>query len=82
VSPRLRHLSGRQVVSILERFGFRAISQRGSHIKLQRITDIGAKQTLTMPAHDELDTGTLRAIVRQASNYIAEDDLRPHFYTD
>lgn len=30
--------------------------------------------------HHELGTGTLRAIVRQASRYIALDNLTPHFY--
>jgi predicted RNA binding protein YcfA (HicA-like mRNA interferase family) len=77
--PGLRRLSGREVVSILQRFGFRPVSQRGSHIKLQRETQSG-HQTLTVPAHSELDSGTLRAIFRQASRFIPEDDLRPVFY--
>jgi hypothetical protein len=29
----------------------------------------------------ELDTGTCRAIFRQASRFVAEKDLRPHFYS-
>jgi len=37
---------------------------------------------LTAPRHAELDTGTLRAIFRQASQYIAESELRPYFYAD
>jgi len=77
--PGLRRLSGREVVSILQRFGFQPVSQRGSHIKLQRETQ-GARQTLTVPAHSELDAGTLRAIFRQASRFVSEDDLRPLFY--
>ncbi|WHZ28202.1 MAG: hypothetical protein OJF51_003000 [Nitrospira sp.] len=36
---------------------------------------------LTVPLHTELDTGTLRAIVRQASRFISESDLHTHFYT-
>lgn len=32
--------------------------------------------------HDELDTGTLRAILRQASQYIPDAELRPHFYAE
>ena len=39
-------------------------------------------QTLTVPNHAELDTGTCRAILRQASRYIPESDLRPHFYSE
>jgi hypothetical protein len=32
--------------------------------------------------HDELDIGTLRAIVRQASRFIPEDQLKKEFYSD
>jgi len=32
--------------------------------------------------HDELDIGTIRAIVRQASRFIPEDQLRKEFYPD
>jgi len=78
--PKLRVLSGREVVKILSRFGFKVISQRGSHVKLRRILSDGTKQTLTIPLHEELDRGTLRAIYRQALRYIPEKDLKPHFY--
>jgi predicted RNA binding protein YcfA (HicA-like mRNA interferase family) len=33
--PRLRRLSGAEVISILNRFGFTVHSQRGSHAKLR-----------------------------------------------
>jgi predicted RNA binding protein YcfA (HicA-like mRNA interferase family) len=82
VSPKLRRLSGREVIAVLQRFGFQAVSQRGSHIKLRRIAEDGAKQTLTIPAHSELDAGTISGIFRQAARYIVEDELRPHFYSD
>ncbi len=48
-------------------------------MKLRRIVT-GATQTLTIPTHVELDAGTLRAIIRQASRFIPEQDLRLHFY--
>lgn len=80
--PKLRRLSGADVVRILEAFGFEVHLQRGSHAKMRRIGPDGTKQTLTIPLHRELDSGTTRAVFRQASRYIAEDELRPHFYTD
>ena len=80
--PKLRRLSGSEVIRILDHFGFVVHSQRGSHVKLRRIGPVGEKQTLTIPRHRELDTGTLRAIFRQASRYIPSDELRSHFYTD
>ena len=35
----------------------------------------GSRQTLTVPAHRELDTGTCRAILRQASRYVPYEEL-------
>jgi predicted RNA binding protein YcfA (HicA-like mRNA interferase family) len=77
--PRLRRLSGADVIRIFEGFGFIVLAQAGSHVKLRRIGPQGQKQTLTIPLHKELDTGTLRAILRQASQYIPDEELRPHF---
>ena len=79
--PKLRSLSGQEVVGILRHFGFVLVSQRGSHMKLKRVAD-GETQVLTIPAHAELDTGTLRAIFRQACRYLSESELKPHFYVD
>lgn len=80
MAPRLRQLAGRDVVRILESFGFTELSQRGSHVKLRRVGPSNEKQTLVVPLHDTLDRGTVRAIFRQACRYIPEDELRSHFY--
>ena len=80
--PRPKVLSGAEVVRILVSFGFEVVSQRGSHIKLRRILAEGAKQTLTVPNHRELDRGTLLAIHRQALPYLRAEELAPHFFTD
>ncbi len=77
--PRLKRLSGAEVIKILQQFGFEIYSQKGSHIKLRRITSTG-KETLTVPNHSELDVGTCRAIMRQASVYILISELKPYFY--
>jgi predicted RNA binding protein YcfA (HicA-like mRNA interferase family) len=79
--PKLRRLSGADVVRILGGFGFAVHAQAGSHAKLRRIGPRGQKQTLTIPLHKELDTGTLRAILRQASQYVPEEELRPYFFS-
>ncbi len=78
--PKLRRLSGDDVVSIFRDFGFRVAAQHGSHIKLVRDSPSG-RQVLTIPAHREVDTGTLRAIIRQASRFVAPDVLFPHFHS-
>jgi len=82
VSPKLKRLSGKEVFSILSKFGFSVYSQRGSHVKLRRTSVSGEIQSLTIVMHDELDIGTIRAIVRQASRFIPEDQLRKEFYPD
>lgn len=78
--PKLRRLAGRDVLAILQGFGFQQVSQRGSHVKLIREV-VEIRQVLTVPLHTELDPGTVRAIFRQASRFISEQDLRPYFYT-
>jgi predicted RNA binding protein YcfA (HicA-like mRNA interferase family) len=80
--PKLRVLSGRDVLKILGEFGFQDFAQRGSHIKLRRIPPVGRAQTLTVPNHKEIDRGTLHAIYRQASRLIPESKLRNQFFTD
>jgi predicted RNA binding protein YcfA (HicA-like mRNA interferase family) len=79
--PKLKRLSGDEVLAVLAQFGFIVHAQRGSHVKLRRLSSIGSVQTLTIPKHQELDAGTMRAICRQASRFIPEDELRPHFYS-
>jgi predicted RNA binding protein YcfA (HicA-like mRNA interferase family) len=79
---RLRVLSGGEVLKILGEFGFQKFAQRGSHMKLRRISSSGRTQTLTVPNHDEIDRGTLHAIYRQALRYIPEPQLRSKFFTD
>ncbi|MGL5806314.1 MAG: type II toxin-antitoxin system HicA family toxin [Xenococcaceae cyanobacterium] len=48
--PKLKRLAGAEVIAILKQFGFEIYSQRGSHIKLRRIS-IAGKETLTVPNH-------------------------------
>jgi predicted RNA binding protein YcfA (HicA-like mRNA interferase family) len=80
--PKLRTLSGSEVLAILSDFGFQPVSQRGSHVKVRRILEDGQSQTLTIPNHREIDRGTLHALFRQACRFIAEPELRHMFFTD
>jgi predicted RNA binding protein YcfA (HicA-like mRNA interferase family) len=82
VPGRLRRLSGSEAIRILEDFGFERVGRRGSHVKLRRIGPVQERQTLHVPLHRELRDGTLRAIVRQAAQYIPFDDLRRRFYLE
>jgi predicted RNA binding protein YcfA (HicA-like mRNA interferase family) len=58
-----RDISGRRVVTALERVGFYLLHQRGSHIILRRESP---KATISVPDHRTLRVGTLRKILAQA----------------
>ena len=79
--PKLKRLSGKEIIAILSSFGFCLVSQRGSHIKMLRLSATGERQILTFPNHAELDIGTCRAVLRQASQYIPIEQLRTYFYS-
>lgn len=79
---KLRTLSGGDLLRIFSLFGFRSLTQKGSHVKLRRVLPDGRRQTLTVAMHAEMDKGTLRAIFTQALRYIPEKDLRYHFYSE
>ena len=79
--PKLKVLSCKDVIKILESFGFEVVGQKGSHKKLRRLLD-GAKQTLTVPDHSEIDRGTLKAIFNQSLKYVSATELRQHFYKE
>ncbi len=78
--PKPKILAGQDIVHIFESFGFSVVDQRGSHIKLRRVVVDGLRETFTVPNHKELDRGTIVSLYRQASRYIPESELRPHFY--
>jgi len=80
--PKLKILSGEDVIKIFKTFGFVISGQKGSHIKLIRFLRNDLKQSITIPNHKEIDKGTLKAIFRQASKYVSEEDLKNHFYSD
>jgi predicted RNA binding protein YcfA (HicA-like mRNA interferase family) len=60
---KLPRISGRDCISVLNKLGFVVKRQHGSHVILRR--EIPFAQVV-VPDHSELDTGTLRAILRQA----------------
>ena len=78
--PKLKVVSGAEVLRILNQFGFVSESQRGSHVKVRRVLPSGVRQSLTVPIHREIDRGTLMAIYRQALRFINAEELHHHFF--
>ncbi|MFE1748271.1 type II toxin-antitoxin system HicA family toxin [Coleofasciculus sp. H7-2] len=62
-------ISGAKCVKALEQIGLVVAWQRGSYIILIREEP---KTTVSIPNHDELDRGTLRAIIRQVDLSVDE----------
>ncbi|WP_295409594.1 type II toxin-antitoxin system HicA family toxin [uncultured Thiocystis sp.] len=59
--PSLLRLSGKEVVRIFEKFGWKIARQRGGHIILVKDDRLA---TLSVPNHSEVATGTLRSLIR------------------
>jgi len=62
---KLPRLSGKEVIKILLKIGFKQIRQKGSHVILIKETAEGKISTV-VPLHNEIDRGTLLEIIRQA----------------
>ena len=66
--PALPIISGAQCISALERRGYRVARVKGSHVRMR----CPGHRPVTVPKHDELDRGTLRAILRTANISVGE----------
>jgi predicted RNA binding protein YcfA (HicA-like mRNA interferase family) len=66
--PKLPHLSGAQVVHALERLGFKAVRQRGSHIVMR-----SDGRGCVVPNHRQVKLGTLNGVLKQAG--VSADDF-------
>ncbi len=70
--PKLPLLSGKEVIKALEKFGYRKIRQRGSHIRLSH----SSKKSITVPDHKVISRGLFRKILRDAE--ISPSELLKH----
>ena len=61
-------LSGRQVLSALERLGFVELHRRGSHVQLQHADG----RLIVFPFHDSVDRYTLKGALRDADVDVEE----------
>jgi len=65
---RLPLLSGREILSVLKRMGFREIHRKGSHVKMKHPD--GRK--IVFPYHNEVDRYTLKGALKDADIDIKE----------
>ena len=71
MSPKLPVVSGDALIRALGKFGYVAVRQKGSHVRLRHSTD-PQRLAITVPLHSELAFGTLRRILRDAAITIEE----------
>ena len=57
--PKLPQVSGKEVIKALRKIGFEKVSQKGSHIKLERHKG-SLTQIIIVPDHKIIKKGTLR----------------------
>jgi len=68
--PKLpRDLSGKALVTLLNKFGYNIARQTGSHLRLSS-SHMGFEHHITIPAHDPLKIGTLNGILKDISKYL------------
>ena len=69
-------VSGKQLLSLLQKFDYAVVRQRGSHVRLEKITEAGVHK-ITVPNHDPIAKGTLNDILKKIAvwNQISKDKL-------
>ena len=67
-----RDLSGHELAKILSRYGYEAVRQTGSHIRMKS-TLRGFDHFVTVPAHKALKLGTLNSILSRVAAYLEAD---------
>lgn len=64
--PKLPQISGWKIVKFLQKENWEVVSQKGSHIKLSKDTNLG-KVTVIVPQHKVLKKGTLSNILKMSN---------------
>ena len=65
--PSLPHISGAEAVRALEKLGFVAVRQKGSHVILRR-----GSNGCVVPLHRKIKIGTLSSVIKQAGITVDE----------
>lgn len=68
---KLPSISGKKVIKALGKLGFVVVRQKGSHVILQRESNL-----VTVPLHDPIKKSTLNAILKQAD--VSLEELLEH----
>lgn len=76
MSKTLPVISGKKLISFLASLDYEVVRQRGSHVRLEKLTKAGAHK-ITVPNHDSVAKGTLNDILTKVAiwNQTSKDTL-------
>ena len=69
--PKLPNLSGKVVISKLERLGYKVVRQKGSHVRLKH-SDSSFHKPITVPLHSSIKPELLHNIIKDAELSLEE----------
>jgi len=72
MSEKLPSVSGQVLISFLKSLGYGVVRQRGSHVRLVKMTPAG-KHKLTIPDHNPVAKGTLADILGKVAIWCQVD---------
>lgn len=78
---KIRLLSGKDMIKILESYGFALKRKVGSHARLTLEKEQGSFH-VTIPLHSEIKKGTLRSVISELEKCVDLDVLEKDFYTE
>jgi len=76
MSKKFPVVSGKKLISFLVSLDYEVIRQRGSHVRLEKLTKAGTHK-ITIPNHDPVAKGTLNDILTKVAiwNQTSKDTL-------
>jgi predicted RNA binding protein YcfA (HicA-like mRNA interferase family) len=77
--PKLKQLSGKEVVKIFEAHGFEITRTVGSHVRLTLFKDDSSFH-ITIPLHDALKKGTLHGVIKDFELCFGKEETKKFFY--
>ncbi|OFW26818.1 MAG: hypothetical protein A3J28_14090 [Acidobacteria bacterium RIFCSPLOWO2_12_FULL_60_22] len=67
-----RDIRGNELAALLGQYGYRITRQTGSHIRVTS-SQKGTEHHITIPAHKQVNIGTLSAILTDVARYLEMD---------
>ena len=77
--PKLKQLSGKEVVKIFKSHGFEIKRTVGSHVRLT-LSEKDSSYHVTIPLHDNLKKGTLHGIIKDFELCFGKEETEQFFF--